>query len=175
MGNRCLIHHLLTRHYDPSKYVNQHLDLENRILTVMLSNLSGKFVGFQQYRPDVQAKRHNHPTEARYFTYSLKETTAVWGLETLDRAKKELYVVEGIFKASSLHMLGRNAIAVLTSNPKPMKEWLHLLPYRLIGIGDNDKAGKSIVNICKNGYCLEKDIDEYSLEELEEVLNAQHC
>lgn len=163
--------HLYSRHYDLKKYKNHVLDKENNILTVYLNNLSGQFVGFQQYRPLQTAKKLNDPKQSRYFTYSPKQTNAVWGLETLDNSKKELYIVEGIFKASSLHILGYNAIAVLTSNPKHLKSWLHTLPFNLTGIGDNDKAGKGVISVAGKGFCLEKDLDEYELKELEELIN----
>lgn len=68
-------------------------------------------------------------------------------------------------------MLGYNALALLTSNPKPMKSWLHTLPYNIIGIGDNDKAGSGIINVAGRGFKLEKDIDEYQLEHLHDLLN----
>lgn len=165
-----LFKHLLTRNYDPSRYVNQVLDTENCILTVYLSNLCGQFVGFQQYRPLVKEKRVNNAKEARYFTYSQRGVSACWGLETLDTTKKDLYLVEGVFKASALHMLGHNALALLTSNPKPMKSWLHTLPYNLIGIGDNDKAGKGMIKIAGQGFQSELDLDEYTLEELHKLL-----
>ena len=163
--------HLLSRNYDYNKYINHVLDEEASILTVFLSNLSGQFVGYQQYRPLQTAKKLIDPKQSRYFTYSPRQTIAVWGLETLDTTKKDLYVVEGIFKASALHMLGHNAVAVLTSHPKAMKSWLHTMPYNLIGIGDNDKAGKGIINVCGKGFQTEKDLDEYSLAEVQELLN----
>lgn len=165
-----LIKHLLTRNYDPTRYVNQVLDMDDSVLTVYLTNLSGQFSGFQQYRPTVESKRLNDPREARYFTYSQRGVNACWGLETLDPLKNDLYLVEGIFKASALHMLGYNALALLTANPKPMKSWLHTLNHNLIGIGDNDKAGKGIVNIAGKGFQSELDLDEYSLTELESVI-----
>jgi hypothetical protein len=132
--------------------------------------LCGQFVGFQQYRPLVKEKRVNNAKEARYFTYSQRGVSACWGLETLDTTKKDLYLVEGVFKASALHMLGHNALALLTSNPKPMKSWLHTLPYNLIGIGDNDKAGKGMIKIAGQGFQSELDLDEYTLEELHKLL-----
>lgn len=167
-----LVRHLLSRHYDPTRYVNQVLDFENEVLTVYLSNLSGQLAGFQQYRPNVKEKRCNHPSQARYFTYSRQGVTACWGLETLDPNKKTLYLVEGIFKASALHMLGYNALALLTSSPKPMKSWLHTLPYNLVGIGDNDHAGSGIIRIAGKGFKLEKDIDEYDLITLQGMLSG---
>lgn len=166
-----LVKHLLSRNYDPTRYVNQVLDLENSVLTVYLTNLSGQFSGFQQYRPLVKEKRVNHPSQARYFTYSQRGVNACWGLETLDPLKKDLYIVEGIFKASALHMLGYNALALLTSNPKPMKSWLHTLNHKLIGIGDNDKAGKGMVKIAGKGFQSELDLDEYTLTELDLIIN----
>jgi hypothetical protein len=166
-----LYKHLLSRNYDPSRYANQVLDVQDNILTVYLTNLVGQFVGFQQYRPEEEAKRLNDPRLSRYFTYSQRGVNACWGLEALDPGKKDLYLVEGIFKASTLHMLGYNALALLTSHPKPMKSWLHTMNYNLIGIGDNDKAGDGIINVAGKGFKLEKDVDEYSLEDLEEILH----
>lgn len=165
-----LVKHLLTRHYDPSRYVNQVLDFDNEVLTVYLPNLAGQLVGYQQYRPNVLEKRTNHPSEGRYFTYSQRGVTACWGLEVLDPTKRDVYLVEGLFKASALHMLGYNALALLTSHAKPMKSWLHTLNHNLIGIGDNDKAGSGIINIAGKGYKLEKDIDEYDLITLQGML-----
>lgn len=168
-----LLKHLLSRNYDPTLYVNQVLDLDKCILTVYLSNLTGKFVGFQQYNPLAIEKKVNNAKEGRYFTYSPRQTTACWGLETLDPSKKDVYLVEGIFKASALHMLGYNALALLTSNPKGMKSWLHTLPYNLIGIGDNDKAGLGMLRIAGKGFQSEKDLDEYPLIELSSLIETK--
>ena len=168
-----LLKHLLSRNYDPSRYRNQVLDMSDNVLTVYLSNLSGQFVGFQQYRPEVESKRLNDPREARYFTYSQRGVNACWGIETLDRSKPDLYLVEGIFKASALHMLGYNAFALLTANPKPMKSWLHTLPFNLIGVGDGDKAGAGMVRIAGKGFQSELDLDEYSLEELDVLIKEK--
>lgn len=168
-----LLKHLLSRNYDPTRYVNQVLDVDNCVLSVYLTNLNGKLVGFQQYRPLVKEKRVNNATEGRYFTYSPRQTTACWGLETLDTSKKDLYIVEGVFKASALHMLGHNALALLTSNPVGMKSWLHTLPYNLIGVGDADKAGRYMSKIAGQGFQSELDLDEYTLEELHKLLERK--
>lgn len=168
-----LLKHLLRRNYDPTRYKNQIIDTDACVLTVLLSNLSGKFVGFQQYRPLVKEKRVNNATEGRYFTFSPRQTTACWGLETLDTSKKDLYLVEGIFKASALHMLGHNALAVLTANPLPMKSWLHTMPYNLIGIGDADNAGRWLPKLAGQGFQSEYDLDEYTLEELHNLLETK--
>lgn len=168
-----LITHLLKRNFDPTRYKNLVLDCDAKVLTVYLPNLVGQFTGFQQYRPLVAEKRVNNATDGRYFTYSQRAVNACWGLETLDTSKKDLYIVEGIFKASALHMIGENALAVLTANPKPMQSWLHTLPFNLIGIGDNDKAGRYMMKIAGQGFQSELDLDEYSLEELHNLIRSK--
>ncbi len=167
-----LIKHLLSRNYDPTRYKNHVLDFQESVLTVYLSNLSGQFVGFQQYRPLVETKKENKPSDNRYFTLCQRGVNACWGIETLDPTKKDLFLVEGIFKASALHMLGYNALALLTSHPKPMKSWLHTMNYNLIGIGDNDAAGKGMLKIAGKGFQSEKDLDEYTLEELQYLIDG---
>lgn len=168
-----LCKHLLQRNYDPTRYKNQVLDLSNNVLTVYLNNMSGQFVGFQKYNPSVMDKKTNNAQDGRYFTHCQRGVTAVWGLETLDPSRKQLFVVEGIFKASALHMLGLNAVAVLTSNPKKMRSWLRTMDYELIGIGDNDKAGRGMVKIAGEGFQSELDLDEYTLVELHELLKVK--
>ena len=168
-----LIKHLLSRNYDPSRYVNQVLDLEDSVLTVYLPNLAGQLVGFQQYRPLVDSKRLNDAREARYFTYSQRGVNACWGLETLDPNKRDLFLVEGIFKASALHMLGYNALALLTANPKPMKSWLRTLNHNLVGVGDADSAGRYMAKIAGQGFQSEIDLDEYSIDELYHLIEMR--
>lgn len=168
-----IIKHLLTRNYDPTRYKNHVIDERENILTVYLNNLCGQFVGFQRYNPAVTDKKTNNADYGRYHTICQRGVTAVWGLEVLDPGKKDLYIVEGIFKASALHMIGENAIAVLTARPLPMQSWLHTLPYNLIGIGDNDKAGLGVIEIAGQGFQSELDLDEYSLEELYELIRRE--
>lgn len=167
-----LIKHLLSRHYDPSRYIHQTLDFKRCMLSVHLTNLSGQIVGFQQYNP-MADKKINNGEEGRYWTIVRRGVSGYWGIESLNPSKPDLFVVEGIFKASALHMLGKNAIAVLSSRPTHLREFLHALPYRLIGIGDNDKAGGGIIEVCGRGFKSEKDIDEYSLVELESLLKEK--
>lgn len=166
-----MIKHLLSRHYDPSRYNHQHIDYQERVLTLPLYNFSGQYVGFQQYRPDETKKRNNHPSEARYFTYASRDSIAVWGLETFDPAKPDVFVVEGVFKAATLHSVGENAIAVLTANPVKMKSFLWLLSatHDVIAIGDNDAAGAKLVNLVGQGFQSD-DLDEMTLEEAYQVI-----
>lgn len=167
-----LYEHLISRNFNPSLYKNIVLDEENEILSMYLNNLSGQFVGFQQYNPNVTDKKINNAENGRYFTICQRGVTAVWGLETFDREKRKLFVVEGCFKASALHMIGENAIAVLTSTPKSMSSWFNILKVKhdVIAIGDGDKAGLSLVKVVGRGFTTEKDLDEYSLNELKEII-----
>lgn len=169
-----MIKHLLSRHYDPSRYMHHDIDHQQRILTVLLHNLSGQYVGFQQYKPDVAVKRHNDPRESRYFTYAPRDTTAVWGLESYDSTKADVYVVEGIFKAATLHSVGQNALAVLTANPLKMQSflWLLSLKHNVIAIGDNDKAGAQLVKLVGRGFQSD-DLDEMSLEDVYQLIQTK--
>lgn len=167
-----MINHLKYRNYDVNLYKNHVIDEENHVLTVYLNNLIGQFVGFQQYRSNVHNKRMNDPRNSRYFTYSQKKTNACWGLETFDNYKKDVYIVEGIFKASALHRLGLNSIAVLSNNPVEMMKWLFTMNYNYIAIGDNDSAGAKLVRCVGKGVQLEKDVDEYELSDLKSIIHS---
>lgn len=166
-----MIKHLLQRHYDPSRYIHQHIDHAERIVTFPLFNLSGQYVGFQQYRPDETKKRNNDPRESRYFTYASRDSLALWGFETYDPTKRDVYVVEGVFKAATLHSVGENALAVLTANPTKMKSLLWLLSanHNVIAIGDNDAAGAQLVKLVGSGFQSD-DLDEMTLEEAYQII-----
>lgn len=163
--------HLTERHFIPELYNNIVVDEESEILTVYLNNLSGQFTGYQQYNPNSTNKRTNFKDEARYYTYRTDGQIAVWGLELLNPSNPVCFVVEGIFKAAVLHRLGYNAIAVLCNNPIQMRSWFKAMPYNLFAIGDNDAAGLKLINVIGQGTRLEKDLDEYSLEEVKSAMN----
>lgn len=97
-----LLKHLLSRNYDPTRYKNQVLDFDNNVLTVYLTNLAGQFVGYQQYRPEVEFKRLNLPNEARYFTYSPRQTNACWGSKHLTQARK-IYTLSKVSSKQALY------------------------------------------------------------------------
>ncbi|HCJ6328381.1 toprim domain-containing protein [Acinetobacter baumannii] len=164
-----LRHHLHGRLFNPDLYNNIVVDEENQILTVYLHNMSGQIVGYQKYNPNCEDKTGKDPKNTRYFTYRTPGQNAVWGLEFLDSDRPELFIVEGIFKASVLHLLGFNAIAILTSSPSPsLLNWIYTLPYQAIAIGDADKAGENLVRKIGQGATSPKDLD---LMEPEEIVN----
>ena len=166
------LEHLISRGMDPSRYPVFY-DPEEGIITFLLFNGMGDLVGYHQYRPDQASKqKKNDPKTGRYFTYLPKDTDGVFGLDVLNHTDRTIYVVEGVFKAAVLHRLGFNAIAVLTSTPKRLKPWFRILraTWNLVAIGDNDDAGKKLVNTVGRGFQSPLDLDEMSDEGLFELL-----
>lgn len=134
--------HLQGRGIDPEK-TKVIIDKKDGIATFLLYNLSGKLVGYQRYDPSQRKLKRN---VGKYYTYIAKEAgkrkkLAVWGTETIDKRKRYLFVTEGIFDAVKIHNANEPAVAVLTNNPKPLKEWFFLLRKRIIVILDRDAAG----------------------------------
>ncbi|AOA58155.1 toprim domain-containing protein [Acinetobacter larvae] len=167
-----LLAHLHKRNFSPDLYHNIVLDHCNQRLTVYLNNLSGQFVGYQQYNPRCSDKTFNLPHLGRYYTVVTAKQIALWGLETLKPQQKICFVVEGIFKAACLHQLGYNAIAVLCNNPVQMHAWFYAMPYQFIAIGDADQAGEQLVKCVGHGTVFAKDLDEYAPADLD--LALQH-
>ena len=149
-------------------------DDEAREASFYLYNLSGKLVGYQRYSPDLDKKKNNDPKDCRYYTYIPAGVDAVFGLDLLNKEDRTIYIVEGLFKAATLHRLGFNAVAVLTSTPKRLKPWFRIMKatYRLIAVGDNDSAGNKLVNMVGFGKCSPRDLDEMNDEEVLEFLSS---
>lgn len=154
--------HLESRHCD--------LELHRPILgedtaTFYLWNLSGQLVGYQQYRPTGDKKTHSNPSLGKYFTHTLKNTVAVWGVETLYRPGP-IFITEGIFDACRLTRRGCAAIAVLANNPgTSFANWLFMLSRSTIAVCDNDAAGKRLARYADFAiFTSEKDLGEESEE-----------
>lgn len=169
-----LIEHLRSRGINPKLYRLSKCYSTNKI-TFLLYNLSGQIVGYQHYRPLIEEKGvKNNPKLGRYFTKLPKATIGVFGLELLNPKDKRLFVVEGVFKAGVLHRLGYNAIAVLGANPVPLRGWFKAMrgQWKLIAIGDADKAGKELVKIVGEGFQSPKDLDEMTDEEIRRLIEC---
>ena len=159
---------------DPSLYDISYNYHKSEITFALLNGMRTQ-TGFQIYRPLQPNKRLcNDPISGRYFTYLPHRTMGVFGIETLNAAKKELFIVEGIFKAATLHRLGYNAVAVLSNAPKQLVSWFKIMRsmYDVVAIGDNDSAGQTLVKVVGRGYCSTKDIDEMLDEEVINMINA---
>lgn len=152
---------LKERHVQPERYS---VSWDDETACFLLFNLSGKIVGYQNYKWWADKTRNNDPRESRYYTYSsnpkffvdsgnsdclwIQKTDrncrelAVFGLETYFYRTDILFMVEGIMDAVRLHNLGLPAIALLSNDPKHLKYWFPLLNRLLIVITDDDKAGQ---------------------------------
>ena len=163
--------HLIDRNMNPSLY-SVGFDLEEGIVTFFLYNFSGQIIGYQKYNPNATKEKRNHPKEGRYYTYLPKKTDGVFGLEVLNSELRTIYIVEGIFKAATLHRLGYNAIAVLGNSPKRLKPWFKIMKqaWNLVGIGDEGKPGKLLVNAVGKGFQSEKDLDEMDDSDINRIL-----
>lgn len=168
-----MLTHLQSRGMDTSLY-QFGFDDEAREATFYLYNLSGKLVGYQRYSPDLDKKKNNDPKDCRYYTYLPAGTDGVFGLDLLNKEDRTIYIVEGLFKAATLHRLGFNAVAVLTSTPKRLKPWFRIMKatWNLVGIGDNDPAGEKLVRMVGKGFTSPKDLDEMTDQEVYELLGT---
>lgn len=155
-------------------------DEDEGVATFLIWNLSGQLVGYQTYRPDADKQAKNHPRDGRYYTFVRDEASgvkflSVWGLETLTFRDDVLFVLEGTFKAVPFHTRGIPAIATLSNNPKPIRNFLSILSEsrRVIVVGDNDGDHTTTRSM---GYELMlppshvKDVDDLTQEEFDEWL-----
>ena len=127
-------------------------------------------IGYQQYRPSADKKKKNSPKEGRYYTYRNKGTIAVWGMESFSYRKDVLVICEGVFDACRLHNIGLPAIAVLTSNLKPLREWLYSLGRTLYHVKDSHGSKFNV------GEAIEipshrDDLGEMSEEEVQDIFS----
>lgn len=167
-----MLAHLSSRKYDALEYVHQFVDHENEIATFYLFDEFGRWTGIQQYNPNSDNKKvDNCQEDGRYFTYNSRGELAVWGTENLTN-EGSLIVTESVFKSAAVHMAGFNSVTQLTAGvSKRFVDFVHSLNPDPVFVGDNDKAGlRFSTKYSKSGFVTEKDLDEYSTEELRELL-----
>jgi len=180
--------HLKIRGID-LKHTKVIMDKENGIATFLLYNLSGKILGYQSYNPagskvlgSMSKLRNKLSSEEKmklwkYFSYTSKinnkSQLSVYGLESYKEKSKYLFVTEGIFDIVKIHNLGLSGIAVLTNNPKQLKEWLTLLPQKIVVIADDDPAGNKLKKLGDISLTVPKpygDLGDMSQEEVKNFL-----
>lgn len=140
------------------------IDEVNIVATFPLWNLSGKMVGYQQYRPNKDKHRDNDPKMSRYYTYKKERALAVWGMESW-YLTNTLYITEGVFDAARLTAKGVSAIATLSNDlDDTTREWLYIVKAtrRVVTICDNDAAGRKLAKFGHNSHTVElyKDLGE---------------
>lgn len=138
--------HLKSRKFNKNLY--SAVWCEKECITLGLWNLSGNLVGFQQYRYNQLKDRQKNPRDMRYFTYTGSEgcskKLSAFGVELLNRKDSTLFIAEGIFDVVTLHNKGRNALAVLSNDPKHLRNWLNSLNYHIVALCEGDSAGKRL-------------------------------
>ena len=168
-----VLEHLKDRHVD----LNLHrpwIDEDERVAVFYLYNLSGSIIGYQQYRPDADKVKDNHPKEGRYFTYRKQPTLAVWGVESLHLTPHVVFLTEGVFDAARLTQRGYSALAVLTDDPtKDLRNWLSMLHRKVVAVCDNDKAGRRLAKFGDVAVFTEdKDLGEATDEYVTRLLET---
>lgn len=144
---------LKSRKTNPDLYPG--LSLTKSQATFLLWNLSGELCGFQQYTPDAPKNtKINNASDQKYWTLLGKEglneprkptaKQSVFGLELLNPKNPILFIAEGIFDVTPLHILGANALAVLSNDPKHLKEWLRTMPYTVVALCEGGAAGRKL-------------------------------
>lgn len=146
--------HLLSRHMNLELH-NPVLDNEENVATFYLWNLSGKMVGYQQYRPDATKEKKNDPRSGRYFTVRKSPTVAVWGTESLNLNNNLVFVCEGIFDAARFTNRGFPALAVLSNDPtQDVRNWLGCLARRVVVVCDSGDAGKRLKRLSRESFTV---------------------
>lgn len=150
--------------------LNCKFDLEREIVTFPLWNLSGQLKGIQIYNWKGDKRSFNNCAESKYWTVA-KSGPVIFGLEYLNYSLKYCFISEGIFDALSLLPYG-NSLAMLTNDPKHIRQQLSLLPFEIVAVCDEDKAGKKMAKFadhvlyCKSG----KDANSMNKEQLLDLL-----
>ena len=161
--------HLLERGLNPDLYT---VSWDDETACFALWNLSGQWVGYQQYRPFASKTCRNDPREGRYFTWA-KNRLAVWGLETWDFRPDVLFLTEGVFDACKLHNLGLPAVAVLANDPKSLRPWLGSLARRTVAVCDDDAAGAKLGRLCDRSVTTQggKDLGDMTQDQVREFVS----
>ena len=165
-----MLDHLESRRCDTSLYSG--LAVTEETATFPLWDLSGRMVGFQQYRPNAP-KQSKIPSEAKYWTiFNQKNCQTAFGVDLLHSKATPLYLVEGIFDACPLHTLGENCLALLANNPKHLKSWLSSLGYYTIALCDGDVAGRKLASVANEAIFLPegRDVGDLTYKEIKEIL-----
>lgn len=158
------LQHLRDRGMVPEFYS---MGVGDGVVCFYLFDFMGKPVGYQQYLP-FGPRNSKNVREARYFTYLPKATNGYFGLESLS-FDGPVFLVEGVFKAATLHRLGYAAVSLMGSETKHHRNQLAFLRRKLIAVGDNDPAGQKFARSL-GGFVSPRDLDEMTDDEVKELL-----
>ena len=136
-------------------------------------------VGYQTYHPEALPDERD-ATLKKYYTcmgrWGNHKHIGIFGVDILDPTKFICFLVEGVFDAAPLHMLGYNCLALLGAGSSPntsLQQHLMCMPYRFIALCDGDKAGRGLIHYTKEYIILpnRKDIGDYRLEQIQIIVD----
>jgi DNA primase len=156
---KTVIEHLKDRHLDVDLH-HPMIDEDERVAVFYLYDLTGRTIGYHQYRPEGKKKLPNDPKNGKYFTF--RKGYLPWGVESLSLTPHVVFLTEGIFDACRLTERGFSAIAALTNDPQQdFKNWLTLLNRKVVAVCDNDEAGRRLAKFGDVAvYPEDKDLGE---------------
>lgn len=164
--------HLMNRHFDVRLYPGCSVSEEDRTVTVFLRDFSGAITGYLTYRPDSD-KRKRNDEKGRYYVYATKGKAAIFGMETTDFGSPFIVLTEGIFDACRFHNYGVTAYALLSNNPKPLRNQLSLLTRPKFAVCDGGSAGRSLGKYGTPVYLDgERDPGDLSENEIREMIDG---
>lgn len=173
MEKETFTQHLIRRGLS-SRYTGKvFIDRFEEVVTFPLWSCTGKLVGYQKYDWNSD-KLRNNDIKGKYYTYRRKDWLTFWGLDLIDLSSEEpLYVVEGVWDAVSVLNAGYRCIAVLSNNPKGLRNLLNCLPCKTVALCDGDKAGMMLSRVTDVRVVLPegKDCNDLDSEELQSLLD----
>lgn len=170
--------HLIDRGMLPMHEYNIVIDEETYTASFMLFSETGKYLGFQTYKPNGR-KTHEgkgmDPRDLKYFTHAVPGEIPMFGVESLDFDNhRVVFLVEGIFDAMKFHSLCLPCLAVLGNNPLQLRSYLKATSSYVVGFCDNDEAGMKLAKLCHAFFIApEKDAGAMTTDELKHALENQ--
>lgn len=148
------------------------LDTQGEILSVCLTDFSGKINGYQRYNWNSDKTKRNDE-KGKYYTYRDKGSVSVFGLQYFQNNSEYVAVTEGIFDTiTALHVM--DSFAVLSNNPKKYKQQISLLDRPTVALCHNDKAGRMLAKCCDTAVFFgDEDPNDLGAERLSKILKQE--
>lgn len=166
-----MVEHLIQRGLDPMLYPQARTD--GRIVLFPLYDFGGRRTGYLRYNPGGHKGGGKNPKDGKYYTYIGEGNVGLFGLESLQRPGP-IFLVGGVFKATTLHRLGFAALHVSSISPKILKHQLRLLRRPFYALGDNDAEGEQFV-LRYGGAVCPMDVDEMTDEAVHKLVEPFLC
>ncbi len=139
-----------------------------RVVLFPLYDFGGKRTGYIRYNPDGHKGQGKNPKDGKYYTFIGDGHVGTFGTESLS-SPGPIFLVGGLFKATTLHRLGYAALHVSSISYRVLKPQLRLLRRRFYALGDNDAEGETFVRRYRGTVCP-MDVDEMTDEAVHELV-----